>query len=262
MPASIIIKQFDWFSTPQFQLSIHVDDQLIACNNRIALDKFKQQLDAQFEWADSGPIGYFLGSNIHRNRAERKLYISQEHYMESLLERFNLSDCNPSKIPLPSGFRPIPATDSEFAEAKHRPYPQIGWLNPLRINNITSRPIATCICSLQIFIGKWSKTHYQAAKHLLGYIRGTIDLSLEFNGDCGKRIIQGYADADWGGDLDTRRSTTGYIFKVCGGTIAWKSRRQPTVALFNNRSGIHGINRCNLASHMAATSSGRPSNWS
>ena len=37
-----------------------------------------------------------------------------------------------------------------------------------------------------------------------------------FNGDCGKRIIQGYADADWGGDLDTRRSTTGYLFKVYG----------------------------------------------
>ena len=34
-----------------------------------------------------------------------------------------------------------------------------------------------------------------------------------------------------GGDLDTRRSTTGYVFKVCGGTVAWKSRRQPTVAL-------------------------------
>ena len=39
------------------------------------------------------------------------------------------------------------------------------------------------------------------------------------------------ADADWGGDLDTRRSTTGYVFKVYGGIVAWKSRRQPTVAL-------------------------------
>jgi hypothetical protein len=85
-------------------LSVHVDDQLIACNNRLALDKFKRQLNTQFECADSGPVGYFLGFNLHRNRAGRKLYVSQEHYMQSLLEQFDLSSCNPSKIPFPSGF--------------------------------------------------------------------------------------------------------------------------------------------------------------
>jgi hypothetical protein len=52
-----------------------------------------------------------------------------------------------------------------------------------------------------------------------------------FDGDCGKRILLGCADADWGGNIDTRRSTTGYVFKVYGGVVAWKSRRQPTVAL-------------------------------
>jgi hypothetical protein len=41
----------------------------------------------------------------------------------------------------------------------------------------------------------------------------------------------GYSDADWGGDLDTRRSTTGYLFQLFGATIAWKSRLQTTVAL-------------------------------
>jgi hypothetical protein len=59
-------------------LSVHVDDQLIACNNRSALDDFKRQLNAQFECSDSGPAGYFLGFNIYRDRATWKLYISQE----------------------------------------------------------------------------------------------------------------------------------------------------------------------------------------
>jgi hypothetical protein len=177
-------------------LSIHVDDQLIACNNRSALDKLRQQLNAQSECADSGPVGYFLGFNVHRNRAERKLYISQEHYMESLLDRFNFSDCNPSKIPLPSGFRPIPAADTEeFAEAKHRAYPQI--VGPILYASAISRPDLSQPASvLSRFIGKWNETHYQGAKYLLRYIRGTTDLSLAINGDRVKRIIQGYADAD------------------------------------------------------------------
>jgi hypothetical protein len=196
----------------------------------MALDKLKQLLNAQIECADSGPVGYFLGYNVYRNRAERKLYISREHYLESLLDRFDLSTCNPSKIPLPSGFCPIPATDSEFANAKHRPYPQI--VGSILYASTISRPDLSQPASVLFrFICKWNESHYQAAKHLLRYIWGTTDICLVFNGDCGKRIIQGFADADWGGDLDTRQSTTGYIYRVYGGTIAWKSRRQPTVAL-------------------------------
>ena len=86
-----------------------MDNQLIA---------FKVQLNALFESSDSGPVGYFLGFNVHQNRSGQ-LYISQEHYLEAILDRF------PCKIPLPSGFRLLPATNEEFALARHQPYPQI-----------------------------------------------------------------------------------------------------------------------------------------
>jgi hypothetical protein len=70
-------------------LSAHVDDQLIACNNHSALDKYKRQLNTQFECSDSGPAGYFPGSNIYRDRAAQNLYISQKYYFQSVLERFD-----------------------------------------------------------------------------------------------------------------------------------------------------------------------------
>jgi hypothetical protein len=56
-------------------------------------------------------------------------------------------------------------------------------------------------------------------------------LCLTFDGTGEERLALGYADAGLGGDLDTRRSTTGYVFKVFGGVVAWKSKRQSTVAL-------------------------------
>jgi hypothetical protein len=43
--------------------------------------------------------------------------------------------------------------------------------------------------------------------------------------------LVGYCDADYAGDHDTRRSTTGYVFKLGSGTISWCSKRQPTVSL-------------------------------
>lgn len=141
-----------------------------------------------------------------------------------------MSNCNPAKTPLPSGFKPIPATDQEHELAQHRPYPKlVGSI--LYAATVTRPDLAHAAGVLSRFISKWNESHWLAAKHCQRYIRGTSDLSLTFDAHSSKRVALGYVDADWGGDMDTRRSTTGYIFKVYGGTIAWKSKRQPTVAL-------------------------------
>src|SRR6202042_3619085 len=42
--------------------------------------------------------------------------------------------------------------------------------------------------------------------------------------------LTGFSDADWAGDLDSRRSTTGYLFQLCGGAVSWQSKRQRTTA--------------------------------
>jgi hypothetical protein len=74
------------------------------------------------------------------------------------------------------------------------------------------------------------------------YIGGTTDLCLTLDAEAGKRIILGYADADWRDRLETRRSTTGDLFKTFGGLGAWKGRRQPTVALSTAEAEIMAMN--------------------
>ena len=44
----------------------------------------------------------------------------------------------------------------------------------------------------------------------------------------------GYSDSDWAGDLNDRKSTSGYVFTVGGGAISWKSKKQSCVALSTN----------------------------
>lgn len=210
-------------------LSVHVDDQLIACNSRQELDEFKKALNTQYECSDSGPVSYFLGFNVHRDRANRKLYISQEHYINAVLERFGMSSSKPASTTLPSNFRPRIATDEEFAEAKHEEYPaMVGSI--MYAATITRPDIAHAAGVLARTVSKWNSDHVRAARHLLRYLRATTELCLTFDAVSGQRLVLGYADADWGGCLDTRRSTTGYLFQTFGGTVAWKSRRQQTVA--------------------------------
>lgn len=46
-----------------------------------------------------------------------------------------------------------------------------------------------------------------------------------------KLLVEGYSDSDWAGDLESRKSTSGFIFMLNGGPVSWCSKRQPTVAL-------------------------------
>jgi ribonuclease HI len=71
--------------------------------------------------------------------------------------------------------------------------------------------------------------HWAAAKGVLRYVAGTKDYGITYGGIGDTKII-GYCDADFAGDIDTRRSTTGYVFTIGGGAVSWSSRRQATVA--------------------------------
>jgi hypothetical protein len=64
-------------------------------------------------------MAYYLGFNVIHDRQARQLDISQEHYVEALLERFDMTNCNPVRTPLPASFKPVSATDEEHAAAKH-----------------------------------------------------------------------------------------------------------------------------------------------
>jgi hypothetical protein len=68
----------------------------------------------------------------------------------------------------------------------------------------------------------------------LRYIKGTLDYALCFNGQ--NLQLQGYTDADCQGDLDERKSTSGYLFTLAGGAISWKSKKQDSVALSSMES--------------------------
>ena len=64
---------------------------------------------------------------------------------------------------------------------------------------------------------------------MLRYLRGTSDHCISFDGHEGS--VYEYVDVDYAGDLDKRRSTTGYVFTLAGGVISWMSKLQETVAL-------------------------------
>ena len=70
----------------------------------------------------------------------------------------------------------------------------------------------------------------KAAKRVLRYFKQTKDLNLTYVKNSLEAII-GYSNADWAGDVQDRRSTSGNVFLLGGGAITWSSRKQSSVAL-------------------------------
>ena len=85
-------------------------------------------------------------------------------------------------------------------------------------------------------------------RNILRYLRGTLELSLCYGEQ--DMSVRGYADSDYAGSVDSRKSTSGYVFTVAGGPVSWASRLQPCVALSTTE-----------AEYMAATEAAKEALW-
>ena len=89
------------------------------------------------------------------------------------------------------------------------------------------------ICFAINMVGRYQSNprpaHWAAVKRIFRYLRGTTDYTLCFHK--GNLRLKGYSNADWVGDKDERKSTSGYAFILRGSAVSWCSNKQTYVAL-------------------------------
>ena len=92
-----------------------------------------------------------------------------------------------------------------------------------------TRPdIAQAVGALARYMARPTEAHWQAALGVVRYPAGMAEDGVTFGGS-GETLV-GYCDANYAGDVDSRRSRTGYVFLMYRGAVSWSSRLQPTVA--------------------------------
>ncbi|KAG8486697.1 hypothetical protein CXB51_020179 [Gossypium anomalum] len=186
-------------------LLLYVDDMLIAVKDKGEIRKVKAQLSEEFEMKDLGPAKKILGMEILRDRKTSKLYLSQKGYIEKVLCRFNMQSAKPISTPLATHFRLSsalsPQSDNEIEYMSHVPY--FSAVGSLMYAMVCSHPDLS-----------------YAVSAISRYMFGRTEDG-----------VVGYVDADFAGDLDRRRSLTGYVFTIGGCAISWKATLQTIVAL-------------------------------
>ncbi|GJX00334.1 retrovirus-related pol polyprotein from transposon TNT 1-94 [Tanacetum coccineum] len=179
--------------------------------NKDRISKLKAELAREFEMKDLGPANKILGMQIHQDRP--------------------ISTPFPIDVKLSS--KMSPSSKKERVEMSQVPYAlAVGSLMFAMI--CTSPDIAHAVGVVSRYMTKPGREHWEAIKRILIYVKGTSEVALCF-GDS-DLIVTGYVDSDYAGDLSGSKSTTEYVFTLCGRIVSWVSNLQSVVTMSTTKA--------------------------
>ncbi|XP_021624636.2 uncharacterized mitochondrial protein AtMg00810-like [Manihot esculenta] len=204
-------------------LLVYIDDIILTGNSIDAITKCKLALHSKFTVKDLGPMKYFLGLEIARSN--QATFISQTKYISDVLKDAGMFNCKPASCPLPQGLHLSPDTREPF----DTPDMYRRLLGRLLYINLTRPDICYAVQHLSQFMSMPRKPHWEAALHLLRYLKGSLQQGLYFPVSA-DMSLNAYCDSDWAACTHSRKSLSGYCIYLGPCLISWKTKKQPTVS--------------------------------
>jgi hypothetical protein len=168
------------------------------------------------------------------DRAARTVHISQTAFIDQQVAKFSQTSARDAHTPLSVGATlskdDSPASEEEQRKVSKLPYREL--VGALLWAAAATRPdIAFAVGQLSQFLANWGRVHWNAALHVLRYLKTTrtMALTLGNRGPLKDIRIMGMTDSDFANCVDSRRSVGGYCFSIGGGAISWSSQKQARV---------------------------------
>jgi hypothetical protein len=173
-----------------------------------------------------------LSIRIDRDRATKTIRLSSTAYIEQIAAQYNLASVRTGKTaPLPASgeLKDLLADDDTVINAHdHRVYRElVGKALWLAMSTRLDLSFSASVLS-QVLRSPAPKA-LELARRTLAHAHHTKSAYLELGGAIDNRLMA-FVDADFAGDLETRRSTTGFSVLLYGSSISWAARRQGSVA--------------------------------
>ncbi|KAI3644715.1 hypothetical protein MP228_010879 [Amoeboaphelidium protococcarum] len=213
-----------------FLLAVYVDDMVLAGPSGDLYNKICDDIMKLFKVRNLGWPAYFLGAQIKTN-SDSSFTLNQEKYIRSIVERFDMRNEHHVKTPCATyklDLSMCPQDENQRQEMEQIPYQQaVGCL--MHLVQCCRPDIAYAVSQVARFMKNPGMKHWLAVKRIYGYLQSTAHMGIEI--DCTKAGLTGFSDSDHCGNLDHSKSTSGYVFYLCGVPVSWKSSLQPIVAL-------------------------------
>ncbi|CAI7855279.1 unnamed protein product [Closterium sp. NIES-54] len=162
-----------------------------------------------------------------------------------MLESFGLSEANPMRTPLPTGFDVhAHAEEPLLRDELVQLYQSTVW--SLMYASTTTQPqIAYAVSQLSKVVSCPKAFHLQAAKRVLRYLKGCVKSGIIYPAHSKPQVeLVGFSDADYAGDSADQKSHTSYFYCLNGAAISWQSKRQPVVAFSTTESEYISLCQC------------------
>ncbi|PNX78271.1 hypothetical protein L195_g034248 [Trifolium pratense] len=176
--------------------------------------------------SDLGKMRYFLGVEV--NQSHNGISMTQQKYATEILSRFGMENYNQVCGPIVPRCKLVKNENEECTDATLYKK-MVGCLMYL----LATRPdLAYSVCLVARFTDRPTKIHVTAVKRIMRYLKGTLSFGIVYKSNCKTNMkLKGWCDSDYAGNLDDRKSTTGYVFMLGSSAISWSSKKQPIVTL-------------------------------
>lgn len=216
---------------------VYVDDLLAVASkeSHAEIENVVQILLNEFEIKDLGWVKRYLGAVVKRD--DEQLFIGHQDLTHDILERFQMLQCKGNATPMEQN---VAAESLRAGEtATNHPYRSVVG-SCMHLATTTRPDIAFSVGMLSRYLENPSERHWQMAMRLLRYLQQTKRWGLTFR-KSDIFTLTGWADADWGADLDTRRSVGGFAIFLGNNLVSWKSKRQATVATSSTAAELEAL---------------------
>ena len=216
---------------------VYVDDLLLISTSVPLREEHRKKLKQRFQMSqkvDNKP-NELLGMRLKIE--PEMIEIDQSRYALEVYNSYRDQSVQVRSAPVPmkDGTR-LSKLDADPVYMEGRDYR--GLVGSLLYLTMVTRPdICFAVKELSRMLDSPGETAWKAGQQLLEYVYNTHHYAIRYTKPANVEdilvtgVLKGYSDADWAGQIDDRRSTSGYVFFVAGGPVSWQAKTQKSVAL-------------------------------
>lgn len=216
---------------------IYVDDIIFETTLDSQALEFAEEMKQEFEMSMIGELTYFLGMQV--KQTSEGIFISQAKYAKDLVKRFGLDGKSHARTPMSTNVK----ISADLTSKQVDPTLYRSMIGSLPYLTACRLDIAFSVGVCARFQANLKESHLTAIKRIIRYVNATVNYGICFSRET-NLVLAGYSDADWAGNADDSKSTSGGCFYVGTNLVAWMSRKQASISLSTTEAEHIAVGSC------------------